>query len=134
MAAAVADYRVATESTTKLKKSDLGESVTIELVANPDILAGASKTVADLQLKTVVVGFAAETVEKQTDLIELALKKINTKGCDLLVANNVNGGAVFGAEQNTVFIVDRTGQVAESTGSKTIVANAILDALALRLK
>jgi phosphopantothenoylcysteine decarboxylase/phosphopantothenate--cysteine ligase len=134
MAAAVADYRVATQSTTKLKKSDLGASVTLELVANPDILAGACKSITDLNLKIVAVGFAAETVANQTALIELALKKINTKGCHLLVANNVDGGAVFGAEQNTVVIVDQNGQIAESTGSKTIVANAILDVLALRLK
>ncbi|MEY4019562.1 MAG: hypothetical protein RLZZ590_862, partial [Actinomycetota bacterium] len=134
MAAAVSDYRVATESTTKLKKIDLGHSLKLELVANPDILASATQSITDLGLKTVVVGFAAETVEKQADLIELALKKIKAKGCDLLVANNVTGGAVFGAEKNTVVIVDQAGQIGESTGSKTTVANAILDELAIRLE
>lgn len=134
MAAAVSDYRVATESTTKLKKIDLGHSLKLELVANPDILASATQSITDLGLKTVVVGFAAETVEKQADLIGLALKKIKAKGCDLLVANNVTGGAVFGAEKNTVVIVDQAGQIGESTGSKTTVANAILDELAIRLE
>ncbi len=134
MAAAVSDYRVATESSTKLKKSDIGDSLSLELVANPDILASATKLVGDLNLNTQVVGFAAETVETPADLTELALKKIKAKGCDLLIANNVMGGAVFGDERNTVIIADQNGQIGESSGSKSDVANAILDVLALRLK
>ncbi len=134
MAAAVSDYRVATESSTKLKKSDIGDSLSLELVANPDILASATKLVADLDLNTQVVGFAAETVESPANLTELALKKIKAKGCDLLIANNVTGGAVFGDERNTVIIVEQTGQIGQSSGSKSDVANAILDVLALRLK
>jgi phosphopantothenoylcysteine decarboxylase / phosphopantothenate---cysteine ligase len=134
MAAAVSDYRVATESSTKLKKSEIGDSLSLELVANPDILASATKLVADLDLNTQVVGFAAETVESPANLTELALKKIKAKGCDLLIANNVTGGAVFGDERNTVIIVEQTGQIGESSGSKSDVANAILDVLALRLK
>ncbi len=134
MAAAVSDYRVATESSTKLKKSEIGDSLSLELVANPDILASATKLVADLDLNTQVVGFAAETVESPANLTELALKKIKAKGCDLLIANNVMGGAVFGDERNTVIIVEQTGQIGQSSGSKSDVANAILDVLALRLK
>ncbi|MEY4425629.1 MAG: hypothetical protein RJB56_1256 [Actinomycetota bacterium] len=134
MAAAVSDYRVATESSTKLKKSEIGDSLSLELVANPDILASATKLVADLDLNTQVVGFAAETVESPANLTELALKKIKAKGCDLLIANNVTGGAVFGDERNTVIIVEQTGQIGQSSGSKSDVANAILDVLALRLK
>ncbi len=134
MAAAVSDYRVATESSTKLKKSEIGDSLSLELVANPDILASATKLVADLDLNTQVVGFAAETVESPANLTELALKKIKAKGCDLLIANNVTGGAVFGDERNTVIIVEQTGHIGQSSGSKSDVANAILDVLALRLK
>jgi phosphopantothenoylcysteine decarboxylase/phosphopantothenate--cysteine ligase len=124
MAAAVADYRIAEVSASKLKKSALGESTAIQLVANPDILK--SINVPGL----FKVGFAAET---NKDLAAIALDKLQAKGCDLLVANDVSGGAVFGSNANSVVIFDKAGLVEELSGSKLAVANRLVDIISKRL-
>ncbi len=124
MAAAVADYRVANRSDSKLKKSTLGESLNLELVANPDILKGTS--VAGL----LKVGFAAETSE---NLEEFAKLKLAGKGCNLLVANDVSNGAVFGKDENSVLIVDDEGLALEVAGTKTHIAEQLIDMIASRL-
>lgn len=124
MAAAVADYRIAEASKTKLKRGVLGESTSIELVANPDIL---KSLVAPGLYK---VGFAAETGE---NLADLALSKLETKGCDLVVANDVSEGAVFGSDSNSVVVVDKSGVVGEISGSKLDVANRLVDIISKRL-
>lgn len=124
MAAAVADYRIAEPSSSKLKKSVLGDSTSIQLVANPDILK--SINVPGL----FKVGFAAET---STDLTAMAVEKLQAKGCDILVANDVTDGAVFGSNSNSVVIVDKTGLVAEFTGSKLDVANRLVDIISKRI-
>ena len=124
MTAAVADYRVAAPSETKLKKSALGENLTLELVANPDLLADIQKP------GLFKVGFAAET---SSNLEELAAQKLASKGCDLLVANDVSGGAVFGQGDNNVLVVDRAGVVANIASSKTEIAKQLIDIIAARL-
>jgi phosphopantothenoylcysteine decarboxylase/phosphopantothenate--cysteine ligase len=124
MTAAVADYRVAAPSETKLKKSALGENLTLELVANPDLLADIQKP------GLFKVGFAAET---SSNLEELAAQKLESKGCDLLVANDVSGGAVFGQGDNNVLVVDRAGVVANIASSKTEIAKQLIDIIAARL-
>ena len=124
MTAAVADYRVAAPSETKLKKSALGENLTLELVANPDLLADIQKP------GLFKVGFAAET---SSNLEELAAQKLASKGCDLLVANDVSGGAVFGQSENSVLVVDRAGVVANIASSKTEIAKQLIDIIAARL-
>jgi phosphopantothenoylcysteine decarboxylase/phosphopantothenate--cysteine ligase len=124
MAAAVADYRIAEVSASKLKKSALGESTAIQLVANPDILK--SINVPGL----FKVGFAAET---NKDLAAIALDKLQAKGCDLLVANDVSDGAVFGSNANSVVIFDKAGLVEELSGSKLAVANRLVDIISKRL-
>ena len=124
MAAAVADYRIAEPSSSKLKKSILGETTSIQLVANPDILK--SIKVPGL----FKVGFAAET---STDLTAIAVEKLQAKGCDLLVANDVTDGAVFGSNSNSVVIVDKAGLVEEFSGSKLDVANRLVDIISKRL-
>ncbi|MEN9731170.1 MAG: hypothetical protein RL488_480 [Actinomycetota bacterium] len=124
MTAAVADYRVAAPSETKLKKSVVGENLTLELVANPDILAGIERP------GLLKVGFAAETTR---NLEELAAQKLASKGCDLLVANDVSGGAVFGQIDNKVLVVDRAGAVVNIASSKTEIAKQLIDIIAARL-
>lgn len=84
--------------------------------------------------RQVIVGFAAETAADSAELVELGQAKLARKGCDLLVCNNVSGGAVFGADANTVTIVDGTGVVAEATGDKAIVAHHIWDAVSDKLE
>jgi phosphopantothenoylcysteine decarboxylase / phosphopantothenate---cysteine ligase len=123
-AAAVADYRAKRAATTKIKgKHDL----TLELTPNPDILA----EVAARRSSAFVVGFAAET----HDVAANARAKLESKGIDLLVANDVSQtGIGFDAEDNEVLLLDRWGGArALPRMPKTAVADAILShVLALR--
>ena len=129
-AAAVSDFRVKSPSATKLKRSVLGDEVSLELVANPDILAEAVTRIRNEALDCTVVGFAAETASSRDDLVELATNKLKSKGCDMIVANDVSAGKVFGSDDNHVVILTKLGESTEVSGSKTSVANSILDILA----
>jgi phosphopantothenoylcysteine decarboxylase/phosphopantothenate--cysteine ligase len=128
-AAAVSDFKVKAPSKTKLKRSVLGDVITLELVANPDILAEAVSRIRSEALACIVVGFAAETVKDAGELSQLAKSKLKSKGCDILVANDVSAGKVFGSDKNNVLILSKQGTQESVTGSKTLVANAILDIL-----
>jgi len=116
MAAAVADYKPQAAADNKIKKSE--DCLDIKLVKTPDILAGAK---GDF----VKVGFAAES----EDMVENAIKKLADKGLDLIVANDITAeGSGFGANDNKVWIIDKTGQVEDlPLMSKAEVANKILD-------
>jgi phosphopantothenoylcysteine decarboxylase/phosphopantothenate--cysteine ligase len=129
MTAAVADFRVAEASQKKLKRSELGEEITLNLVANPDILVGLVNRIKGEKLPVVSVGFAAETASDSNDLQRLAEQKLERKGCDILVANNVSAGAVFGSDNNSVLVLTKQGSVTAREGSKRAIANHILDVL-----
>ncbi|HWO20259.1 MAG TPA: bifunctional phosphopantothenoylcysteine decarboxylase/phosphopantothenate--cysteine ligase CoaBC [Kofleriaceae bacterium] len=123
MTAAVADFRPADVAKEKLKRAALGSRMTLELVANPDLLAelGARRGRAR---RPVLVGFAAET----TDVVGNARKKLETKRCDLVVANDVaEPGAGFAVDTNHVTLVDRDGAIDVPPGPKAEVAHRILD-------
>ena len=130
MAAAVADFRVANTASNKLKRSELGNHLQLELVANEDILANAVKRIQAEHLQVVTVGFAAETAADTHQLEELAKSKLAHKGCDLVVANNVANGAVFDADTNDVLILTRSGRTVAAQGSKRLVAAELLDVIA----
>ena len=103
-AAAVADWRVASEGEQKLKKTSAGMPP-LQLVENPDILA----TISKLKDKRppLVIGFAAETEH----LIDNAKAKIARKGCDWIVANDVSPSTgVMGGDRNTVHLLTRDGK------------------------
>lgn len=123
MAAAVADFRVKTFNTQKIKKTN-ENSMTLELVKNPDILKGicAKKTTADNA--PVIVGFCAET----ENLIEYAKKKIAEKGCDFLVANDVSRKDIgFSSDENEVFIIDKNLNVLKlEKQKKSLIAKEII--------
>ena len=123
-AAAVADYRARQAAPVKLKgKRDL----TLDLTPNPDILA----EVAARRTGAFIVGFAAET----HDVVAHARQKLESKGIDLLVVNDVSQrGIGFDAEENEVLLLDRwSGQKALPRMAKADVADAILShVLALR--
>lgn len=124
MAAAPADFTPISPSLSKLKKSgDAG--LVVEFAQTPDILAGIAATRPQGQ---VVVGFAAETAADEAELLSLGTQKLARKGCQLLVLNNVSGGAVFGAPDNEVLLVSASGLRGRAAGSKTAVAHAILAA------
>ena len=133
MAAAVADYRVANAAQTKIKRSEAGSEIQLQLVANPDILAGAVARIAAEKLPVLSVGFAAETAPDEAALTRLAQKKLIDKGCDILVANDVSGGAVFGADHNKVLILSASGRATSREGTKLATANQILDIIGTEL-
>ena len=126
-AAAVADVRPAQSFERKLKKGlDDMELSTIELVENVDILKTLAAT---KRADQCVVGFAAET----DDLLAHAQTKLFSKRADLIVANEVAGGKVFGADVNEAYLVDECGVRQLPLMTKDELADAILDAaLAVR--
>jgi phosphopantothenoylcysteine decarboxylase/phosphopantothenate--cysteine ligase len=132
MAAAPADFRPVDVSDTKIKKADDGSSPTIELTQNPDILAEISSHRArDGQ---VIVGFAAETGDESGSVMDHARAKLARKGCDLLVVNDVSGGAVFGSPDNEAVILGADGAAVDvPRGSKSALAHVIWDQVATRL-
>ncbi|MDR7329413.1 bifunctional phosphopantothenoylcysteine decarboxylase/phosphopantothenate--cysteine ligase CoaBC [Corynebacterium guangdongense] len=134
MAAAVADFRPQTAAATKMKKgSESAAGLTsIEMIENPDILAGLvqSRRDGELQRATTIVGFAAETGDERTSALEYAKAKLARKGCDLLMANDVSGDAVFGKLRNRGWLLSADGTVAEvRDGTKLDVAAQILAAV-----
>ena len=120
--AAVADYRPKEYKKEKIKKSD--SDFVIELVRNPDILLEMSRK----KEKQLLVGFAAET----NDIKENALKKLEKKNLDIIVANNAS---VMGSDENVIEIIrkDRTS-VEISQKSKVELAYDILREVIFELK
>jgi phosphopantothenoylcysteine decarboxylase/phosphopantothenate--cysteine ligase len=132
MAAAPADFRPATVSEAKIKKAVDGSAPAIELVQNPDILAEISHD--RLRSGQVVVGFAAETGDETGSVLDLARAKLTRKGCDLLVVNDVSGGAVFGSPDNKAVILSADGDAVDvPLGSKAALAQVICDQVVARL-
>ena len=124
MAAAVSDYRVAAVSDTKLAK-ETDDGLTLELVQNPDILAGLAAARPDGQ---TIVGFAAETEPDRERLLERGRRKRERKGADLLVVNEVGWSRGFEQPDNAVAIIGHGGHVvAERRGSKREIADALWD-------
>jgi phosphopantothenoylcysteine decarboxylase / phosphopantothenate---cysteine ligase len=131
MAAAVADFRPAAVSGSKLKKGSASEPDSVALVRNPDVLAELVTKRAPGQL---VVGFAAETGDDDGDVLTHARAKLARKGCDLLVVNDVSAGQVFGRADNTVVVLAADGTVTEvPRGSKDAVAAGIWATVVPRL-
>jgi phosphopantothenoylcysteine decarboxylase/phosphopantothenate--cysteine ligase len=134
MAAAPADFRPAGRSPYKIKKHEGTRASPIDLVENPDILAGlvAERGSAALPL---LVGFAAETGDDEAGVLEHARAKLARKGCDLLVVNDVSGGAVFGADDNSAVILSADGaERAVDHGSKVDLAHVVWDEVGRRLE
>lgn len=123
-AAAVADYRPQARSGTKIKKKS--DSATLELVKNPDILAG----LGSMKTRPFLVGFAAET----DALVENAAKKLHEKNLDMIVANDVSqADAGFNVDTNRARLLFRDGTISEQgLMSKGQLAGVILDQVAAR--
>ena len=121
MAAAVADYRVAEVADNKIKKQ---ETMTLELVKNPDILA----SLGDRKQHQKLIGFAAET----QDVISYGKEKVRKKNLDMLVANDVSkSNAGFDVDTNEVTFIYPGDQIVSLPNmSKLDVAERIIQALA----
>jgi phosphopantothenoylcysteine decarboxylase/phosphopantothenate--cysteine ligase len=127
-AAAVADWRVASEGVQKIKKTG-NRMPPLQLVENPDILATISKLAA--KRPSLVVGFAAETEH----LIDNAKAKLVRKGCDWIVANDVSAETgAMGGDSNTVHLIIRDGADVSVDSwpamTKTEVATALVARIA----
>ncbi|UFN44967.1 bifunctional phosphopantothenoylcysteine decarboxylase/phosphopantothenate--cysteine ligase CoaBC [Nocardioides okcheonensis] len=132
MAAAPADFRPTAVSDAKIKKAADGSAPHIELAQNPDVLAEISHDRA--RPGAVIVGFAAETGDDTGSVLELGRAKLARKGCDLLVVNDVSGGAVFGSADNEAVILAADGaEVEVPRGSKTTLAHVIWDEVVRRV-
>ena len=123
-AAAVADWRVASASTSKIKKQN-GTLPVLEFAENPDILASVS------QLETgrpdLVIGFAAETDDLQAN----AAAKRNRKGCDWIVANDVSPETgIMGGSENAVTLITADGAENWPRMGKAQVAGQLADRIA----
>jgi len=131
MAAAVADYRPAVRLPTKRKKT---ETLTVELVQNPDVLVELGERRRPGQ---VLVGFAAETGDAEGDVLAHGRAKLARKGCDLLVVNEVGEpghptGFEVDANAATVLAADGTAYEVP-LGSKDTLADAVWDLVVARL-
>jgi phosphopantothenoylcysteine decarboxylase/phosphopantothenate--cysteine ligase len=123
--AAVADWRPAHSAGHKIKKDGSGKVPALALTENPDILA----TVARLPpgQRPWCVGFAAES----EDVVRHARAKLEKKGVPLMVGNL--GPATFGRDDNTLVLVDATGERSLPTGDKLMLARQLVAEIARRL-
>ncbi len=124
--AAVADYYVANVPAQKVKKTPM--RLSLDLEPTPDILAEIGRRKGD----QLLIGFAAET----ENLLQEARRKLQSKNCDMIVANLVSqDGVGFESEENEVLLVQRTGETLHlDKAPKRVIAGQVLDqALILRL-
>ena len=118
-AAAVADYTVENISDEKIKKQD--DDLSLTLSRTNDILKAAGE---NKEKNQVICGFSMET----SNLIENSEKKLNSKNCDMIIANNLNdNGAGFGVDTNKVSIITKDNIQSLDVLSKKEVAFEILN-------
>ena len=120
MAAAVADYRIKEYSDQKIKKG-VNDTLSLELTKNPDIL----KEISAINCKAKIVGFCAES----ENLLENAKEKIQKKGCDYLVANDISRKDIgFSSDMNEVYILDKNLKISHiERDTKLNIARKILE-------
>ena len=115
--AAVSDFKIKKIATQKIKKTAEG-NLTLELIKNPDILqfVGTAK-----QRPELVIGFAAES----NDLEKYAREKLKKKNCDLIVANDIESGKIFGSEETKAFFISAKKSQALGKISKVELAKLL---------
>jgi phosphopantothenoylcysteine decarboxylase/phosphopantothenate--cysteine ligase len=123
MAAAVSDYIPVHVSSGKIKRAATGEKFDLALRSNPDLLSSISSAISARGDSVLIIGFAAES---ETDMEDIARKKLVAKGCDYIVANNIGSGEVFNSESNSILLVS-SGESSKFSGSKYEVAKAVLE-------
>ena len=124
--AAVADWRPARESRSKMKKQN-DEVLKMEFVRNPDILTEVKKYNPGI----LAVGFAAET----DNLVAEARKKLLSKRADLIAANSVSGESnALGSDTNTLQLIDRSGVTTLGPALKTTIAEQLIEQISERFR
>jgi phosphopantothenoylcysteine decarboxylase/phosphopantothenate--cysteine ligase len=122
MAAAVSDAKPTVHGG-KLKKANLQE---LKLEPTPDLLA----EIAKVKKHQLVVGFAAEARE---NLLSEGKRKLTQKALDLIYANDISEGAIFGSDQTSGLLIDKNSVTEITPTSKERLANILLDSVAKRL-
>ncbi|HEX6197011.1 MAG TPA: bifunctional phosphopantothenoylcysteine decarboxylase/phosphopantothenate--cysteine ligase CoaBC [Jiangellaceae bacterium] len=131
MAAAVADFRPVSPAESKIKKSG-GDAPTIKLEQNADILADIARSRS--RPGQIIVGFAAETGDEGGSVLDYGRRKLDAKGCDLLVVNEVGENLGFESEDNEAVILGADGTTTPvPRGPKAALANIVWDLVAQRL-
>lgn len=121
MSAAVADFRPAVVAADKIKKADAPAAIKLE--RNPDILAELGARAR----RGVLVGFAAETTNVEAN----ARAKLDDKGCDLIVANDVGDPSLgFGTDENSVLFITRSSVERSGVLPKRAIARLVVDRVA----
>ena len=116
---AVADYRVKNYSAQKIKKSNQ-QNLTLELEKNPDILEFVGTA---SNRPALVIGFCAES----ENLLENAKQKLINKNCDLIVANDIENGKIFGSDFTSAFFVEKNQHSDLFNGTKAQLAQNLAD-------
>ena len=128
-AAAVADWRVANATDSKIKKDGSGKFPTLDFAENPDVLRTISQMTDGRP--ELVVGFAAET----HDVLSNATAKRERKGCDWIVANDVSPNTgIMGGSENAVTLISDAGQETWERMSKIDVARKLATKIAEALE
>ncbi|WGE66748.1 bifunctional phosphopantothenoylcysteine decarboxylase/phosphopantothenate--cysteine ligase CoaBC [Actinobacillus equuli subsp. haemolyticus] len=117
--AAVADYRMAEVAPQKIKKTTDNDELMLKLVKNPDIIANVANLTEN---RPFTVGFAAET----QDVANYAKDKLKRKNLDLICANDVSGGQVFGQDQNALQLFWQNGEKMLPLADKGKLAEALV--------
>ncbi|MFD1805254.1 bifunctional phosphopantothenoylcysteine decarboxylase/phosphopantothenate--cysteine ligase CoaBC [Pasteurella oralis] len=123
--AAVADYRVAEIAQQKIKKSD--NEINLTLIKNPDIIADVGHLTVN---RPFTVGFAAETQHIE----QYAQDKLQRKRLDMICANDVSGGQVFGQEQNSLHLFWLQGNKKLPLTNKNELAKQLVNEIIARFK
>ncbi len=128
MSAAVSDFKVLNTAEIKIHKDQINQ---LSLSTNEDILNSIGKIKKSNQ---VTVGFAAETEVSDQQMIDAASSKISKKNLDLIYVNNVSNGQIFGSDETTGYILDRSGEVtAIPLISKDTLSDILLDQILVKL-
>ena len=125
--AAVADWRPMTVAEQKIKKNGTGQSITLTLVENPDILATLAQSPRAQSRELYCVGFAAES----HDLLSQTQAKRVRKGVPLMVGNI--GPATFGQDDNALLLADEAGCREFARASKLYLARKLIADIAYRM-
>ena len=123
--AAVADYRVAEVAEQKIKKS--GEEMTLTLIKNPDIISDVGHLTEN---RPFTVGFAAET----QNVADYAKDKLKRKNLDMICANDVSGGQVFGQDHNALQLFWQNGEKTLPLAEKNTLADALVSEIVARYR
>ena len=128
MSAAVSDFKVSNSSLNKIHKDEISQ---LSLSTNEDILGSIGKMKKASQ---ITVGFAAETISVKDGHLAAGTKKLDQKNLDLIYVNDVSHGQIFGSDETTGLIMDKSGEITEvPLISKDTLADILLDKIMVKL-